>query len=152
MTRINGTYLSRIMFSILPLFIILPVLVTLIPDSTLTLLESGYLFMGMFVIYLLIDSITYFFIKRVTGLKVDGKFLYFNNKPISPNKIISIQFMEGRATRWSFPTIQFNYNNGDKIEVKRIIPRPQFFLSLKMNESIKILTEIFPDLKNKYIE
>jgi hypothetical protein len=155
MTRINGTYLERLMFKIFPYVFFAAAFIDLISDKKLNLEIQTIISIVLISLALwIIDSIFYLFKKTVT-LKVDNESLYFNKVQVNPSKIYSVSCITDNRAKWNFTVIQFNYYVDDKLESKIIMAKSQFIISYlanKTNPSIKLLLEKLPILKNKCVD
>lgn len=143
--NINGTYLDRLLWNVLP--------ITFLVGLIIYLIEGKFEFVvlvGITILFWLMDTLIIYFKFRPSRLRHSAtNDLFLNNKKINTNEIFIITPICDQRMKWSFKMINLTLTNGETIT---IIDKPQTFIEDIMNKqskSLKILFEKYPDLKSK---
>jgi hypothetical protein len=141
--RINGTYLDRLLWCVLPYMIIvgstlyvfigekIDLLILLIPTTLLWLLDS---------------STIYF--KKLKTLRINQT-LFFDKKEITSDNIVQIKPEKIVQGRFTYNAIKFTVRENGKLEKYRVLAKPILIFSKKRSKTFDLLFEQFPELELK---
>lgn len=143
--KINGTYLDRLIWNVLPFTIFAGILLTITKGKT-------YIIIVVWLTSLiwLLDCLIIYFKFKPFALKYSiENGLSFNEKEINPDKIISITPITNKRLQWTFKMIKIALKDG---ETFFFIDKPKSIikeLKQEKSKSLKKLIELYPELVNK---
>lgn len=143
--RINGTYLDRLLWNVLPWTMLVGLFIYLTKGSI-----EFVVLVGLTVLLWLMDTLIIYFKFRPSTLKYTATDdLFINKNKINITDITTITPIYDQRMKWSFKMIKLSLADGQTI---MIIDKPQIFYKEILNKpskTLKILFEKYPDLKSK---
>ena len=148
--RLNGTYIDRLMFNILPIIVVAMTFVYFIKQASL---KSTCIAAFLFILFFWAVDSYVIYRRHPKSLRIDHGLLIDRSK-VSVTDIVDIRKVTYKPGRfWTWDYFIFSIKEGSALKTINIIEKPQTLIEIILGRKSKTLTPLFvhfPELKEKF--